>query len=275
MRLDENSAGAISIIRFGVDGIPNTTELIDNQGNIDYNRITTFSAADYGFLFSYARKFQQIEGLYTGASLKIIRRVIGDFAGSWGFGIDLGAQYTFKKWNFGFMARDITSTFNAWSYSLSDRMIEVFQQTENELPQNGLELTMPKIILGASRKFVFWNKLSVLPALDFDISTDGKRNVLISGKPFSIDPHIGLEVGYTDLFFVRAGYGNMQRESDFAREKFWSYQFNIGVGVVIKKLISIDYALSDIGDRSIAIYSHIFSLKLMLNKKTEKNKTSF
>ena len=70
IKIDENSAAALSVIRFGVDDIPNTTELIDNQGNIDYNRITSFSAADYGILFSYARKLPSIEGLRLGANVK-------------------------------------------------------------------------------------------------------------------------------------------------------------------------------------------------------------
>jgi hypothetical protein len=35
-----------------VDDILNTTELIDSEGNIDYNRIVFFTA-DYGFTFSY------------------------------------------------------------------------------------------------------------------------------------------------------------------------------------------------------------------------------
>ena len=39
MPLDTESAVGISLIRFGVDDILNTTELIDNEGNIDYNRI--------------------------------------------------------------------------------------------------------------------------------------------------------------------------------------------------------------------------------------------
>ncbi|HYG52709.1 MAG TPA: hypothetical protein VD905_17485, partial [Flavobacteriales bacterium] len=54
--IDQSSAAAFSVIRFGVDDIPNTTELIDAQGNIDYDKVTTFSAADYAFIFSYARK---------------------------------------------------------------------------------------------------------------------------------------------------------------------------------------------------------------------------
>jgi hypothetical protein len=40
--IDDRSAWGISLIRFGVDDILNTTELIDSQGNIDYNRISLF-----------------------------------------------------------------------------------------------------------------------------------------------------------------------------------------------------------------------------------------
>ena len=55
MPIDSKSAIGISIIRFGVDDILNTTELIDSQGNIDFNRISLFSTADYAFNFAYAR----------------------------------------------------------------------------------------------------------------------------------------------------------------------------------------------------------------------------
>ena len=46
-RIDSSSAFGLSFIRFGVDNIPNTTELIDNSGNVNYDNITQFSAADY------------------------------------------------------------------------------------------------------------------------------------------------------------------------------------------------------------------------------------
>lgn len=41
-KIDERSTVALSYIRFGVDNIMNTTELIDAQGNIDYDRISYF-----------------------------------------------------------------------------------------------------------------------------------------------------------------------------------------------------------------------------------------
>ena len=112
--LDDRSAVGLSLIRFGVDDILDTTQLIDEQGNVNYDNINLFSAADYGLVFSYARKLP-IEGLNYGVNAKVIRRVIGDFASSWGFGLDLGVQFERNDWKFGLMIRDITTTFNAWA----------------------------------------------------------------------------------------------------------------------------------------------------------------
>ena len=110
--IDDKSTIGLSVIRFAVDDIPNTTQLIDNNGNIDYDKITTFTAADYGFLLSYARKMK-IEGMSVGGTFKVVHRKVGDFAKSWGFGIDAGLQIHKDKWKFGISGRDITSTFNA------------------------------------------------------------------------------------------------------------------------------------------------------------------
>ncbi|MBU2060442.1 MAG: hypothetical protein KKH44_01155, partial [Bacteroidetes bacterium] len=71
--IDDRSTVGFSAIRFAVDDIPNTTQLIDNNGNIDYDRISLFTAADYGFLFSYARK-SKIPNLNLGGNVKIIHR---------------------------------------------------------------------------------------------------------------------------------------------------------------------------------------------------------
>lgn len=95
MPLDKESVVALSVIRFGVDDILNTTQLIDDQGNIDYNRISLFSTADYGVTFSYARALP-LDGLHLGVNAKVIRRIIGDFAASWGFGLDAALQFETK-----------------------------------------------------------------------------------------------------------------------------------------------------------------------------------
>jgi hypothetical protein len=281
--IDSSSAAAFSIIRFGVDDIPNTTELIDAGGNIDYDRITKFSAVDYAFIFSYGRNgwpgknttlatqqtiidpLQPRNRFRWGVNAKVIYRHIGDFANAWGFGLDAGMQYDYNQWHFGAVAKDITSTFNAWSYSLSDRTKEVFESTGNEIPQNGLEVTLPRLVVGAGRSFDI-KKVTLLAEVNATLTTDGKRNVLISANPISIDPNVGIEAVYNKLIFIRAGVGNIQRVSDFDQSTYLTLQPNIGLGLRIRNL-QIDYSLSDIGNVSDVLYSNVFSLRMDIQSK--------
>ncbi len=263
-RIDYKSSFGFSFLRFGVDNIPNTSELIDAQGNVNYDRVSYFSAADLAFIGSYARKLNRY--LSVGGSAKVINRKAGDFASAWGFGIDLSSTYSKNDWSFALVAKDITSTFNVWKYQLSNEMVSTFISTGNELPQNGIELTLPKLILGVSKEFHLKNNINFLIELNTDISTDGKRNVLISGNPFSIDPHFGAEISIKDIVFVRAGVGNIQKTPDLTNKIIYTIQPNLGLGINIKG-IEIEYALTDIGDVSIAEYSNIFSLKFNINSK--------
>lgn len=263
-RSNDSSAICFSYIRFAVDNIPNTTDLIDAQGNIDYSRITTFTASDNAFIVSYARHLP-VKGLSVGINAKIIRRKVGDFGGSWGFGFDLASQYHYNNWCFGAVLRDATSTFNAWSYTFSDRMIEVYTLTGNEIPKNTLELTLPRLLLGAGQKLKLSSSFAVYPEVDFDLTFDGKRNVLIKSNFLSVDPHAGFEIGYKDFVFFRAGVGNFQKETN-PDGVSTTFQPNIGIGLNIRNSLIVDYALTDIGNSSIALYSHVFSVKLNFNR---------
>ena len=262
--IDDKSTAGFTFIRFGVDDIPNTTQLIDKDGNINYDNITTFSAGDYAFLFSYARKLP-VDGFSLGGNFKIIYRQVGDFARSWGFGLDAGLKYKLgDKWKFGLLARDVSTTFNAWSFSLDDQMKETFLLTGNEIPENGLEITLPKIIMGAQFKTNLVKEFYLKTEIDMAFNTDGRRNVLIRTNPVSIDPYMGLEIGYGKWVALRFGAGNMQwiKNPDFTESL--TFQPNIGIGVGFKG-ISIDYAFTDIGDASVALYSHVFSLRFKFN----------
>ncbi len=271
-------AFGLSFIRFAVDDIPNTLELVDASGNIDYDRVTSFSAGDYAIFLSYSR--QIIKNLTVGGSVKIVTRRAGDInvnagfsAKSWGFGIDLGALYKINDFLIGLHLKDITTTFNSWSYEFTDAAIDVFQQTGNDIPINSTELTAPKIILGFGY-YKHWDKPIELAAeVTFDITTDGKRNTLISGKPFSVNPHFGVEIGFAEIIYGRAGINNIQRvlDNDNEGDKI-SLQPNVGGGVRFRTF-RVDYAFTDIGNVSEAGYSHFISLKvgLNLNKKLGQN----
>ncbi|TDS58846.1 putative type IX sorting system protein PorV2 [Myroides indicus] len=264
MPIDEKSAVGFSIIRFGVDDIMDTTELIDQNGNIDYNRINMFSAADYAFAISYARN-TPIEGLSYGANAKVVRRIIGKFANSWGFGFDAGLQYHSKSgWQLGVMARDITTTYNMWSINKKEfeKISNAIPDQNQELPET-TEITLPKLQLAGARKFYFNKDFSVLTALGLNVEF-AETKAIISTKGFSLYPTFGVEFAYTDLVYVRGGIGNFQKNMQLDGVEKVEFQPNIGIGFHYKG-IQIDYALTDIGDQSAAIYSNIFSLKLDLD----------
>lgn len=262
-KIDDRSAWGVSLIRFGVDDILNTTQLIDSEGNIDYNRISLFSTADYGLTFSYARQMK-LEGFQYGVNAKVIRRVIGDFANSWGFGFDVGLQFDRNDWHFGLMLRDITTTYNVWAID-EDKYQEIQDAVagqNQELPES-TEITMPKAQLGIAKKFEFHYDYTLLAAVNLNMQF-ARTNDVIASDAVSIDPAVGFEFGYTDLVFLRAGLGNFQNVQQLDGSTKVNFQPNIGLGFKYKG-IQIDYALTDLGDQSAALYSNIFSVKVDLS----------
>ncbi|MGG8495055.1 PorV/PorQ family protein [Tenacibaculum sp. TC6] len=259
MPVDQKSALGLAIIRFGVDDILNTTELIDSDGNIDYNRISLFSAADYAFNIGYARKMI-LDGFQFGVNAKIVRRIIGDFASSWGFGLDAGIQFERNNWKFGLMVRDITTTFNTWAINEVE-----FEKIKNAIPGQNQELpetteiTKPKVQLGVARAFNINRSFTVLAEVDLNMRF-AKTNDIIASDFVSIDPSVGLQLDFEKMAFLRVGVGNIQRTTEFDGSKSTSVQPNFGVGFSYRG-IQIDYALTNIGSVGNALYSNIFSVK--------------
>lgn len=263
-RLNEGSCMALSVVRLGVDNIPNTLFLVNSSGQIDYSKITEFSAVDYGIIGSYAMK-SKWDGLLFGANTKVIRRVIGSFANAWGFGLDASALYTKGSWRAGAMLRDVTTTFNAWNYTFTEAEKERLLSTGNQLPSNNLELTLPKLTLGFSyRKRFLGEKISINPSLDIDVNTDGQRNTLVSSSFFNLDPRLGLEAGYKEFAFIRGGIGNIQKLKDLNGNSSYNMMPAIGVGLKLNKVV-LDYALGNAFNSGLLASGNIVSVKLMLN----------
>lgn len=259
---DHKSYLAFSLIRLGIDNIPYTINLVNTDGTINYENVTEFSAADYALFGSYGRKLKN-PAFSVGGSVKVVRRIIGSIGSAWGFGADLGAQYRKGNVMIGVMGRDLTTTFNAWSFNLTEREKAVFDSTKNEIPVSNTEITKPRFIFGGAYKVRLGQKVTMMPAIDLEWTTDGQRNVLINSKSINIDPRIGLETDYDGFVQLRLGIANFQRvKDDFNPDKEnLTFQPNFGVGLRLGR-IQLDYALTDIGNQSAVAYSHIFSLKI-------------
>jgi hypothetical protein len=264
----------ITGLRFAVDDIMNTLFLVEPDGSINYNNIQSFSSADYAFIFSVAQKLKESEtkNIHFGINAKVIHRSVGKFAKAWGFGLDAGLQIYSNRWRFGIAGRDITSTFNAWTFSFTEKEKQVLYLTNNDIPVKSTELTAPRLVIGIARDFKLGKKLSLLAEANIDVTFDGQRNTLISADPVSADPKLGLELNVNNVFFLRAGINNFQRalsDGDTVNlKKVWIYQPSAGAGFRISN-VSIDYAYTNLANQSNPLFTHIFSLKLNLagNKK--------
>ena len=261
----------ISYLRFGVNDIPNTLYLVQPDGSINYNNISTFSSTDNAVLLSYSEKYKDIKGFKVsfGGNAKIIYRKVGTFAQAWGFGLDAGVQLSKKNWKLGAVLKDATTTFTAWSFSFTDREKEVLYLTNNDIPVKSTENTAPRLILGTAYTFNINKDFHVLAEANMNVTFDGKRNTLISSNIASIDPTIGVEANYQRTLFVRLGISNFQKalsDGDLTNQKkVWIYQPSLGAGFKVGNL-GLDYAFTNLANQDNPLYTHIISAKLDLVK---------
>ena len=243
----EDMSFGLSIMRLGVDGIPDTRNaLIDGQtgdpindinnifARLDYSLITEFSNQDWAFYLTFAKRLS--DKFYWGANIKIIRRDIAEF-GATGIGFDLGAYYTpFENFHLGVNVQDITTTLVAWDTG------------RNELISPTLKLGSAYVITGFLGGYI-------MPVLDFDIRFENRQFASnFNLGPVSFDLHAGLEVNIKNLVFIRGGYNDVK-------------QFTVGAGVKLPKL-NIDYSFARFSESEIDRLpdSHRISLILTLEE---------
>jgi hypothetical protein len=267
----------ISALRFAVDDIMNTLFLVEPDGSVNYNNIQSFSSADYAFIFSLAQKLKETtnKNINFGINAKVIHRSVGSFAKAWGFGLDAGLQIKAGKWHFGIAGRDITTTFNSWSFSFTEKEKEALYLTNNDIPVKSTEMTAPRLVLGIGRDFRFSNKLSLLTEANLDLTFDGKRNTVLSADPISVDPKIGAELNINNAVYLRGGINNFQKalsDGDTLNQKrVWIYQPSAGAGFRLQN-VRIDYAFTNLANQSNPLYTHVFSLQFDLVNNNKKKK---
>jgi hypothetical protein len=266
----------LSLVRFAVDDIPNTLYLVEPDGTVNYNNITSFSSADYAFLISYGQDLYQQDDkkLSIGVSTKVIHRNVGSFARAWGIGMDAGIAYKSAHWELGIVARDLTSTFNVWNFRFTDREKQILYLTNNEIPIKSTELTAPRLVVGAAFKKALSGAVELGGEVNLDFTFDGKRNVLFSSTVLNVDPRIGLEAGFRKLVYGRLGVYNFQKglkDGDTTNlKKIWIFQPGLGVGFKLKQ-VTIDYAFTNLANQSNPLYTHVFSLSFNLIRKENRN----
>ena len=236
------SSFAISVIRLGIDGIPDTRKawadsngngLFDDGSNLrpDYGAITFFNASDWIIYLTYAK--HSSENLFIGANLKIIHRNIGDFHGT-GIGFDAGVQYlAAKDFVVGANLQDVTTTLVAWNTGTN-------------------ELISPTLKLGAAYAFEIFNG-RLTPTIGADVRFENRRfSAMTNIGPISIDPQAGLEFDYKNVVAIRGGYNEIGN-------------ITIGAGIHLRKL-DIDYSFAKFDAADQLGNTHRISLRLTLEE---------
>lgn len=261
--LDSNDGVlGISIVRLGVDNILNTTQMIDSEGNIDYDKISKFSTSDYAGIISYAFHPAGKEKLSVGVNAKIVYRNIGKFANGFGFGFDLGAIYNADSgYKYGAMLRDAITTVNFWSINQKELSAIVNGEEFNPAPKDKMEITMPKLNMGLSKNFELNRDLELLPEAGVKVDF-AKTAALISTDFASITPYLGAELSFQKMIFVRAGVNKFQNVTDIEDlKRKVTFQPSAGIGIRYRGL-TLDYAITSTGIGGSNYFSNFFSLKL-------------
>lgn len=259
--LTARSTVGISFFRSGVDDIANTLAAFNPDTGLPRpnpeNFITYFSAADYAFFVSYARRLR--DNLSVGVTGKVIRRSIGDFASAWGYSFDIGAQYKIGRLQLGLNLQDATSMIQSWSVNQSQ--FAEFEETFGETaPQGGTEMVLPVARLGAATNIPLTDDIGFTVGMDVDLAFDGQQVYAFNTGEISFHPRLGGEVTYKGLVALRGGISNVTTSDRYGTQ----LTPTIGAGLNISQ-VSFDYGFGDFGGLQSELgYSHRVSVKLTL-----------
>lgn len=267
--ISHHSTVGLSFFRSGVNDIKNTLNAWDAERNQPKanpeSYITSFSAADMAFLLSYARRLNQ--RFTVGASGKIIRRTIGDFADAWGYSFDAGAQWHGDRFMIGVQLQDLSTMLQSWSVNASAFSIEetnpdtgvpytfteVFDQ---ELPTGDTFLVLPVVRLGSGLIVPVSSQSTLTFGLDVDIAFDGQQANAFNLGDLSFHPRLGGEFSFRNLVALRAGVNRIAQTEDYGLDIVPS----VGAGIRLGPL-SVDYGFGDFGGLVSDLgYSHRISV---------------
>jgi hypothetical protein len=235
-----NTTLAVSLMRLGVDGIPdsryalvdrNQNGILDGTDYIDPNKVTYFNSADWALYFSYSKRIS--DNLTYGINLKLLRRGL-EVASATGVGFDIGVLYSPREnWFVAANVQDVTTTLIAWSTGTN-------------------ELISPTLKLGTVYFFDFF-KGRFAPTIDVDVRFENRQFASIAHLgQISFDPHLGLEFDYKNTVALRIGYNDVK-------------QLTLGAGLHLRKL-DIDYSFARFGKDNDLGDTHRISLRLVLQE---------
>lgn len=214
--LSSNKAIGFSLIRLGVDNIPDSRQaaILENGQlvGIDESQLKNFNSSDYVFFFSLGHHLS--EHIMWGFNAKFVRRNLAEHSAN-GLGFDAGLLYAFNyKWRFSAVVRNVTTTLIAWDTGEK-------------------ELVSPTMRFGTSYQILLPGLSSYfIPVVDLVVLTQGAPHLTSNslGSDY-ISGALGGEFVVKERLFLRGGYDELQR-------------LNFGIGVKIPHVV-VDYSFTN------------------------------
>lgn len=261
--VNERSTVGVSFIRSGVNDIKNTLDAWDTERNQPRpnpgDHITTFSAADYAFFVSFARRIN--DQLSAGITGKVIQRSIGDFATAWGYSVDVGVQFRTGQWMLGATLQDVSTMLQSWSVN-QDALRPIEEIFGERMPEGGTEIVLPVIRLGSGYRFVF-DEHAVTLGADVDVVFDGKQVQAVNLGDVSLHPRLGAEYVFKQVLALRAGLNRMGSNGRGGVDIVPT----VGAGIHLSRFM-VDYGFGDFaGMPSELGYSHRISASVRLGNR--------
>ncbi|MEO1632885.1 MAG: PorV/PorQ family protein [Bacteroidota bacterium] len=265
----------VSFFRSGVDDIANTLEAFNPDTGLPLpnaeNNVTYFSAVDYAFFVSYARRLS--DNLRLGVTGKVIRRSIGDFANAWGYSADIAAQYQIGRFALGLNIQDVTGMLQAWT--VNDTAFEDLYQDPDtgdflgfadvfgqDAPVGLTELVLPVARLGSAYALPLTEDIGLNLGFDLDLAFDGQQTYVLNAGDLSFRPRFGTEVTYRGLVALRAGIADVTTSERYGTQ----LTPTLGAGLALDQ-INVDYGFGDFGGLQSELGStHRISVMLTLEQ---------
>lgn len=264
--INARSTVGLTLVRLGVDDIPNTLNAWDRERNQPLpnpeNHITRFSYAHYALFVSYARALS--DRFTVGVSAKMIRGAMGDFASSLGYSVDVGARYRLGRFFMGANVQDVSGMLQNWSVNQEAFGDAVVAFEDFEIPEGGVEYVLPVARFGTGVVLPMGANALTLGA-DIDVAFDGQKTYALNAGDLSFHPRAGVEFSFREVLALRAGVDRIARSERYG----WGFTPSVGAGLHLRQL-GVDYSFGNFGTFDSVTsglgYSHRISLQLRLEQ---------
>lgn len=253
----------LSLFRLQNSQAFDSRSIISTDGNFDFGQLNLNNNNDFGLKFSLGKRLDSL-GLDLGAELGIDLLTVENFSRAFALGLDVGVNKSLDSLTtVSLVIENAFGRYYFWNQSVS-QLENLFLSTDNYIRLNSLAIQLPYLRGGVNREVVRNKIHSLVLSGVLGLGYGRESTSLLRNSSFNISPGLGLEGGFYDVFFVRAGVNSFSNTlNDKLRAKL-----SVGLGFYYSG-VRVDYALSNFLSQSIPLQQHVISINYAFNAKNK------